>query len=115
MWGQEHEILVLAGAVTPFEMIHGINLGLEVLKFFLSETLGVLKANRAMFDPFPQLRFIPTGGNRLDNMAEYLQMEKIHAEGGSWMAKGQTIAVSRFDEIMRMAKATNNVVRQIRG
>ncbi|HVF26444.1 MAG TPA: bifunctional 4-hydroxy-2-oxoglutarate aldolase/2-dehydro-3-deoxy-phosphogluconate aldolase [Anaerolineales bacterium] len=114
VWAHENQIPLLAGALTPTEMIRGINLGLNILKFFPSETMGGLKALKALSDPFPQLRFIPTGGIRLENVAEYLQMEKVHAVGGSWMAKRQMIADGRFDEITRMAKEASDVVKHIR-
>ncbi|MDQ3004719.1 MAG: bifunctional 4-hydroxy-2-oxoglutarate aldolase/2-dehydro-3-deoxy-phosphogluconate aldolase [Chloroflexota bacterium] len=114
VWARENQIPILAGALTPTEMIRGINLGLNILKFFPSETMGGLKALKALSDPFPQLRFIPTGGVRLENLAGYLQMEKVHAVGGSWMAKRQMIADGRFDEITRMAKEASDVVKQIR-
>ena len=114
VWAQENQIPVLAGAVTPTEMIHGINLGLNFLKFFPAETMGGLNAIKALSDPFPQLRFIPTGGIKLENAAQYLQNSKIHAIGGSWMAKRQMIADSKFKEITRMAKKASNLVKQIR-
>jgi len=114
VWAQENQIPVLAGAVTPTEMIHGINLGLDFLKFFPAETMGGLSAIKALSDPFPQLRFIPTGGIKLENAAQYLQNSKIHAIGGSWMAKRQMIADSKFKEITRMAKEASNLVKQIR-
>ena len=114
VWAQENEIPILAGAVTPTEMIRGINLGLDILKFFPAETVGGPKAIKALSDPFPQLRFIPTGGVKLENLAEYLQMEKIHAVGGSWMAKRQMIAEGNFDEIARISKEASDLVKQIR-
>ncbi len=115
LWAQENQTPILAGAVTPTEMIHAINLGLNILKFFPAETVGGLKAIKAMSDPFPQLRFIPTGGIRLANLTEYLQMEKIYAIGGSWMAKRQMIAEGKFDEITRLAKEASGIVKNIRG
>lgn len=115
LWARENQIPVLAGAITPTEMIQGINLGLDILKFFPAETMGGLKAIKAMSDPFPQLRFIPTGGVKLENAAEYLQNEKIHAIGGSWMAKRQMIAEQKFDQITRMATDASAMVKQIRG
>ena len=114
LWAHENQIPMLAGALTPTEMIRGINFGLNILKFFPSETMGGLKTLRALSDPFPQLRFVPTGGIRLENMADYLQMEKVHAVGGSWMAKRQMIADGRFDEITRMATEASDVVKHIR-
>lgn len=114
LWAQENQVPILAGAVTPTEMIRGINLGLNILKFFPAETMGGLSAIQAMSDPFPQLRFIPTGGIRLENAAQYLQHEKIHAVGGSWMAKRQMIAEGRFEEISRMAREASELVKQNR-
>ncbi|HLO27937.1 MAG TPA: hypothetical protein VK249_02305, partial [Anaerolineales bacterium] len=103
------------GAVTPTEMIRGINLGLDLLKFFPAEAMGGLSAIKAMSDPFPQLRFIPTGGVKLENAAQYLQNQKIHAVGGSWMAKRKLIVESKFDEITGMARQAHDLVKQIRG
>ena len=40
VWAQKNEVPILAGAVTPTEMIRGINLGLEILKFFPSDDGG---------------------------------------------------------------------------
>ena len=113
-WAQGHQIPILAGAITPTEMIRAIHLGLKLLKFFPSEVIGGLEAIKSISDPFPQLRFIPTGGVKLENLAEYLQMKKIHAVGGSWMAKRGMIADGKFDEITRMAKEASDVVKQIR-
>jgi 2-dehydro-3-deoxyphosphogluconate aldolase / (4S)-4-hydroxy-2-oxoglutarate aldolase len=114
VWAQENQIPVLAGAVTPTEMMRGIQLGLKVLKFFPAETMGGIKGIKAISDPFPQLRFIPTGGVRQENLAEYLQMEKIHAVGGSWMAKRQMIVEKRFDEITQLAKEASEIAQQVR-
>jgi 2-dehydro-3-deoxyphosphogluconate aldolase / (4S)-4-hydroxy-2-oxoglutarate aldolase len=114
LWAQDHQIPILAGAVTPTEMIRAIHLGLSILKFFPAEAVGGLKAIKAMSDPFPQLRFIPTGGVKQENLAEYLQMEKIHAVGGSWMAKRGMIAEGKFEEISRMAQEASDVVKEVR-
>jgi len=114
LWAQEHNVPVLAGAVTPTEMIRGINLGLEILKFFPAETMGGLGAIKAIADPFPQLKFIPTGGIKLENASAYLQNPKIHAIGGAWMAKRQMIADGNFEEITRLAKDASELVKQIR-
>jgi 2-dehydro-3-deoxyphosphogluconate aldolase/(4S)-4-hydroxy-2-oxoglutarate aldolase len=114
IWAQEHQIPVLPGAVTPTEMIRAIHLGLKFLKFFPAEAVGGLKAIKAMSDPFPDLRFIPTGGVKLENLRQYLQLDKIHAVGGSWMAKRQMIADGKFDEITHLAKEASDMVKQIR-
>jgi 2-dehydro-3-deoxyphosphogluconate aldolase/(4S)-4-hydroxy-2-oxoglutarate aldolase len=115
IWAHEHEIPILPGAVTPTEMIRATNLGLSILKFFPAEVMGGLRAIQAMSDPFPQLRFIPTGGIKLENAAEYLQHPKIQAIGGSWMARREMIAGGKFDEITRLAKQASGLVKKARG
>jgi 2-dehydro-3-deoxyphosphogluconate aldolase/(4S)-4-hydroxy-2-oxoglutarate aldolase len=114
MWAQDNQLPILAGAATPSDMIRGIHLGLDLLKFFPAEVMGGLRAIKAISDPFPQLRFIPTGGIRLENAAEYLQHEKIQAVGGSWVAKRQMIADGKFEEITRMAKEAHELVKRVR-
>ena len=61
-----------------------------------------------------KLRFILTGSIRLENIAEYLQIEKVHAVGGSWMAKRQMIADVKCDEITRTVKEASDIIKQIR-
>ena len=43
---------------------------------------------KALAAPFPQIKFIPTGGVDLENLAEFLSFDKIYAVGGSFMMKG---------------------------
>ena len=71
------------GCVTPTEIMKAISLGLTVLKFFPANVYGGLKALKALSAPFPQVKFIPTGGIDKDNIDEYLAWDKIYAVGGS--------------------------------
>lgn len=111
---QENQIPILAGAATPTEMMRGINLRLDILKFFPTETIGGVKAIKAISEPFPQLSFIPTGGIRLENLKEYLQYQKIRAVDGSGMAKRQMVADSNFEEISHIEKQARDMVKEVR-
>lgn len=113
-WAQENSIPFLPGAITPTEIIRAVNLGFDLLKFFPAGAMGGLEAIKAVSDPFPGVRFIPTGGIRLENLAEYLQNEKIHAVGGSWLCKRAQIAAGQFAEIEKMARQAAQVVKKIR-
>lgn len=114
IWAQERSIPIFPGAITPTEIMRGVNLNLDLLKFFPAETMGGTKAIKAISDPFPQVRFIPTGGIKQENLVEYLGSEKIFAVGGSWMAKRLMIQEGRFLEIEQMAEQAASVVRRIR-
>ncbi len=76
------------GCVTPTEIMEALEAGLTVLKFFPANVYGGLKALKALSGPFPQVKFIPTGGVDLTNLKEFLAFDKIYAVGGSFMMKG---------------------------
>lgn len=76
------------GCVTPTEIMQALKLGISVVKFFPANVYGGLKAIKALSGPFPQVKFIPTGGVDLDNLSEFLSFDKIYAVGGSFMMKG---------------------------
>lgn len=76
------------GCVTPTEIMAALELGITMVKFFPANVYGGLKAMKALAAPFPQIKFIPTGGADLTNLKEFLEFEKIYAVGGSFMMKG---------------------------
>ena len=57
------------------------------MKFFPASVYGGLKALKALSAPFPQVKFIPTGGVNRENMEEYLAFEKTAAIGGSFLVE----------------------------
>ena len=95
------------GCVTPTEMMRAVALGLEVVKFFPAQVYGGLKAIKALSAPFPQIRFIPTGGVDATNLEEFLAFDKIFAVGGSWMMKGDVEAKSR--EVVEIVKRSGRI------
>ena len=80
----ERNIPYYPGCVTPTEIMQPIALGLKIVKFFPANIYGGLKAIKALSGPFPQIKFIPTGGVNMDNIDEFLACDKIHAVGGSF-------------------------------
>ena len=60
-----------------------LDLGITTVKFFPAHIYGGLKAMKALAAPFPQIKFIPTGGVDASNLDEYLAWDKIFAVGGS--------------------------------
>jgi len=76
------------GCATPTEIMQAIALGITTVKFFPANVYGGLSAIKALSGPFPQVKFLPTGGVGLDNINEFLAFEKIVAVGGSFMMKG---------------------------
>ena len=90
------------GCVTPTEIMRALSYGLTVVKFFPAGVYGGLKAMKALSAPFPQIKFIPTGGVDLTNLKEYLDFDKVYAVGGSFMMKGDI--VNNCKEIVKICE-----------
>ena len=112
---QALDVAIIPGVVTPSEIMLGLKLGIRVFKFFPAESYGGLKTIKALSGPFPQIRFIPTGGINQANAAEYFKSPKIQAVGGSWMVTKDMIAAGDFDGIAEKSLAATRLFRQIRG
>ena len=88
------------GCVTPTEIMHAIDERFEIVKFFPAGIYGGLAAIKALSAPFPQVKFIPTGGVSLSNLAEFLSCDRVFAVGGSFMMKGDI--TENCKEIVRL-------------
>lgn len=88
-----------------------LSMGLTLLKFFPAEASGGLAMIKALSAPYPQVRFMPTGGINLENLHTYLACDKVAACGGSWMVKDDLIKAGNFEEIQRL---TEEAVRTVR-
>ncbi len=108
---QDKELLIIPGAVTPTEIMRAQNLGLKLVKFFPSNIYGGLPAIEALSGPFPEMRFLPTGGINFTNLATFLGSAIVTACGGTWMAKRESIRTSNFPEIERSCRATMEIVQ----
>ncbi len=99
---QVARVPVVPGAVTPSEIMEAKALGLDTVKFFPASTYGGAKAIRALSAPFAGMRFVPTGGVSLDNLADYLSLPCVPAVGGSWMVPPALVTAGDYDQVSRL-------------
>ena len=95
---REKNVPYYPGCVTPTEIMQALELGITTVKFFPANIYGGLKALKALSAPFPQLRFIPTGGVDRNNIDEFLAFDKVAAIGGSFFVKEALDAMAKKGE-----------------
>ncbi len=88
---QELGLPYLPGVITPSELMTGLELGVEVFKFFPAGAFGGIGALRAYGDVFSNVQFCPTGGIGPDNAADYLALPNVAAVGSSWLAPADLV------------------------
>ncbi|MDT0144521.1 bifunctional 4-hydroxy-2-oxoglutarate aldolase/2-dehydro-3-deoxy-phosphogluconate aldolase [Microbacterium sp. PRC9] len=109
---------LVPGAVTATEILACLDAGHRTVKFFPAETAGGLAALRALAAPFAHtgLRFVPTGGIRLESLGGYFAEASVVAVGGTWIATREAIVDGRWadiEEAARVAVATAAVGTEV--
>lgn len=95
---------MVPGIATPTEIELALSLGVDVLKFFPAETMGGVAALKAFAGPFPDVRFMPTGGITPERIPHYLSVSSVVACGGSWLTPRDLLKTGRFDSIAALVE-----------
>ena len=103
-WCIDNNVPITPGCSDASDVSVAAKMGLEVVKFFPAEAAGGLKVLKALSGPFPNMKFIPTGGIGPDNLGSYLAFKKIIACGGSWMVPGDMLDNNDWDGITALAR-----------
>jgi len=104
------------GIMTPTDLTAAVKRGVRLAKFFPAGTAGGPSALEGIAAPFAHLgvRFVPTGGVSLENMADWLKLKAVAAVGGTWIARTDDIREGRFSEIAKKARAAVMRAKDIR-
>lgn len=104
--GIDSPIPLLPGIQTISELMEGFQRGYRRFKFFPASVAGGPAALKAYGGPFPDVRFCPTGGIRLDSADDYLSLDNVMCVGGSWLTPDNLIESRDWSGIRDLARAT---------
>lgn len=110
-FAKDNNVDIFPGACTPAEIMTALEYDLPVVKFFPAKQYGGLDTIKSLAAPFPQIKFMPTGGVNAGNILEFLAFDKIIACGGSWMVKDSFIRNGDFETIVRLTKEVMDIVK----
>ena len=105
---------IIPGVSTAGEIEQAMSFGLEIVKFFPAEAAGGLKFIKAISAPYPNIKFMPTGGINAQNIAEYAAFSKVIACGGSWMVSKELISSKDFKKIEEQSSIALQIIKEAR-
>jgi 2-dehydro-3-deoxyphosphogluconate aldolase / (4S)-4-hydroxy-2-oxoglutarate aldolase len=111
---RELGVPVVPGVATATELMAALDHGVDLVKFFPAQTSGGVAMIRALQGPFPEVRFVPTGGISAMNAAEYLAVRSVVAIGGSWIVAPELLQGGDFASISRLAAEAVQIAAQAR-
>jgi len=94
----------IPGCATPSEAMTLAEHGFEVVKLFPAEVVGGLDMLKSMAAPLPHIQFMPTGGVRLEKVAQYVAQPNVAAVGGTWIVPPALLAAGDFAAIEALAR-----------
>jgi len=106
--------LIMAGALTPTEIMAAWEAGADFIKVFPCGQLGGAKYIKALKGPFPQIPFIPTGGVNLNTAAEFLEAGCVALGIGGELVQAEALRSNQPEIIVENARKFLAIVKQTR-
>jgi len=106
---RELEIALLPGIVSASEVQLALEYGCERLKFFPAAAAGGPAVIQALYGPFPQVRFCPTGGIQMQSAPAYLTLPNVACVGGSWLAPKALLDTEDWPAIAALAYTSRDL------
>ncbi|MCJ7592333.1 MAG: bifunctional 4-hydroxy-2-oxoglutarate aldolase/2-dehydro-3-deoxy-phosphogluconate aldolase [Woeseiaceae bacterium] len=111
---KKHGVPIYPGIMTPSELQHAYNLGLDTVKFFPASIAGGIPALKALSSVFRSMRFMPTGGVSPENLADFLAIPAVLACGGSWLTPKDAIDAGNYEVVTALAAAAVSIAKKAR-
>lgn len=107
----KEKIPIIPGVNTPTMVEWALDRGIKVVKFFPADLSGGPKMLRNLAGPYPDMRFMPTGGINNDSLKKYLELPNVIACGGSWIVRKDLISEGKFKEIKKLTKEALSLIK----
>ncbi|MCK4580979.1 MAG: bifunctional 4-hydroxy-2-oxoglutarate aldolase/2-dehydro-3-deoxy-phosphogluconate aldolase [Dehalococcoidia bacterium] len=101
--------VVIAGAMTPSEILTVWEAGADMVKVFPASILGA-KYLKAVRGPLPQIPLVPTGGITADNAGEFIKAGAAMVCAGGWLVDKKAVAEGHYEVLTKRAKQLLDVV-----
>jgi 2-dehydro-3-deoxyphosphogluconate aldolase/(4S)-4-hydroxy-2-oxoglutarate aldolase len=108
-------IPVIPGCVTPAEIQLAQEYSINVIKFFPVYEMGGVEILQQLSGPYPNVRYVVTGGLGSHNFVPLLEFKKVLAAGGDWMfTDGDALKNRDYDLIAANARHSHYKVLDMR-
>ena len=111
---RELDLLIMAGALTPTEVITAWKHGADFVKVFPCGNLGGPNYIKALKGPLPQVPLVPTGGVNLETAADYIKAGAAALGVGGELIVKDAVQMRKAEVIRGLAARLVELVRDAR-
>ncbi len=113
-FANDHGMVILAGALTPTEIITAWEAGSDFVKVFPCSSVGGASYIKALKAPLPQIPLVPTGGVNLNTAADFIRNGSAALGIGGELVLASALDSGNTAEITELAKKYVAIVQQAR-
>ena len=106
--------LIMAGALTPTEIIEAWSAGSDLVKVFPCGQVGGAKYIKALKGPLPQIPLVPTGGVNLSTAADFIEAGAAALGIGGELVQAEALKSSKPELIVETARKFLEIVASAR-
>ncbi|HKW63773.1 MAG TPA: bifunctional 4-hydroxy-2-oxoglutarate aldolase/2-dehydro-3-deoxy-phosphogluconate aldolase [Candidatus Acidoferrum sp.] len=106
--------LVMAGALTPTEIMAAWEAGADFVKVFPCGQVGGAKYIKALKGPFPQIPFVPTGGVNFNTACEFIEAGAVALGVGGELVQVEALRSGKPEVIAENARKFLTIVKESR-
>lgn len=106
--------LIMAGALTPTEIIEAWSAGADFVKVFPCGQVGGAKYIKALKGPLPQVAMVPTGGVNLSTAAEFIAAGAAALGIGGELVQAEALKSNQPELIVEIARKFLEIVASAR-
>jgi 2-dehydro-3-deoxyphosphogluconate aldolase / (4S)-4-hydroxy-2-oxoglutarate aldolase len=106
--------LIMAGALTPTEIIEAWTAGSDFVKVFPCGQVGGAKYIKALKGPLPQVQLVPTGGVNLSTAAEFIEAGAAALGIGGELVQAEALKSGQPEIIVDTARKFLEIVASTR-
>jgi len=110
---QDCPVPFVPGVMTPSEAMRARDYGFALQKLFPAEAAGGVALLKAMGAPLQDIRFCPTGGIALNNLADYLALKNVPVVGGSWLVTPEALADNDRQSVVNRLSQLQQTLAQL--
>lgn len=110
---RQRGVFVSAGGLTPTEVVNAWRLGVDVVKVFPASSVGGPAHLKALKEPFPQIKLMPTGGVNADNLLAYFQAGATAVGVAGSLFDPAAVARADYAKIIQNARTLVDLVASV--